>query len=571
MADLSVLIPARNEMFLARTIEDILKNMRGDTEIIAVMDGGWIDPPVPYHPRVTIIHHATPIGQRAATNEAARLSTAKFVMKCDAHCAFDEGFDVKLMADCEHNWLVVPRLYNLHVFDWRCNKCGWTNYQGPTPTKCPECDNTTDFERVILWQPRWNRRSDFMRFDTNLKFNYWGSYGSRPEAQGDIADTMSTLGACRFMHREYYWELGGCDESFGTWGQEGTEWACKVWLSGGRQVVNKKTWYSHMFRTQGGDFGFPYPLSGHQVDHARKRSRELFIENKWEKQVYPLSWLIDKFAPVPDWHDESGKEVLNKVNEAGRVFMASKSQVATKARFGIVYYTDNQLDPKIMQVCQDQLKNSVNGSPIVSVSLKPINFGDNIVLPLDRGYLTMFRQILAGLERLDCEYVFFAEHDLLYNPTHFQFVPTRSDTYYYNTNVWKVRLSDGHALHYDCKQTSGLCARRELLVQHYRQRVANTEAAWERYGGNTREFRNWIRRQGFEPGTHGRAEAVDRLGSETWQSEMSIIDIRHDGNLTPSRWSQDQFRDKRNCRNWIEADEVPGWGKIFIEGQCDGV
>ena len=34
--DLSILIPARNEMFLRRTIEDILEHMEGDTEIIAV-------------------------------------------------------------------------------------------------------------------------------------------------------------------------------------------------------------------------------------------------------------------------------------------------------------------------------------------------------------------------------------------------------------------------------------------------------------------------------------------------------------------------------------------------------
>ena len=45
--DLSILIPARNEMFLARTIEDILTNIEGNTEIIAILDGCWADPPIP--------------------------------------------------------------------------------------------------------------------------------------------------------------------------------------------------------------------------------------------------------------------------------------------------------------------------------------------------------------------------------------------------------------------------------------------------------------------------------------------------------------------------------------------
>ena len=39
--ELSILIPSRNEMFLAKTIEDLIENKRGKTEIIAVLDGQW--------------------------------------------------------------------------------------------------------------------------------------------------------------------------------------------------------------------------------------------------------------------------------------------------------------------------------------------------------------------------------------------------------------------------------------------------------------------------------------------------------------------------------------------------
>ena len=37
--DLSVILPGRNEMFLARTVEDVLAHAKGDTEVIAVLDG----------------------------------------------------------------------------------------------------------------------------------------------------------------------------------------------------------------------------------------------------------------------------------------------------------------------------------------------------------------------------------------------------------------------------------------------------------------------------------------------------------------------------------------------------
>jgi hypothetical protein len=93
------------------------------------------------------------------------------------------------------------------------------------------------------------------------------------------------------------------DEGHGSWGQFGTEVACKSWLSGGRLVVNKKTYFSHMFRTQGGDFGFPYELSGNAIDRAKKYSRELWLENNWKGAVKPFQYIIDKFAPIPDWHE----------------------------------------------------------------------------------------------------------------------------------------------------------------------------------------------------------------------------------------------------------------------------
>jgi glycosyltransferase involved in cell wall biosynthesis len=303
VAALSIIIPGRNEMFMARTVECVLANMRGDTEIIAVCDGFWPDPPIADHPKVNVIHFTEPVGQRRATNLGVRISGAKYVMKLDAHCTMDEGFDVKLMADCDGDWVVTPRLYNLHAFDWVCEKCGWRKYQGPTPEKCPTCESD-QVVRDIKWAPRLKCRSDFYRFDTGLQFKYWQHYERRKEAKADIADTMSFLGACFFTTRRHFQRIGCMDEKHGSWGQFGTELACKSWLSGGRLVVNKKTWFSHMFRTQGGDFGFPYKISGNQIERARKYSQDLWQNNKWDKAVRKFDWILEHFYPVPDWHDE---------------------------------------------------------------------------------------------------------------------------------------------------------------------------------------------------------------------------------------------------------------------------
>jgi hypothetical protein len=296
--DLSVLIPARCEMFLTKTDQNVLENAEADTEVIAVLDGYWPDPPLPDNPRVTVLHFTAPVGQRGATNAAARVSTAKFVMKLDAHSSVDKGFDRKLMAACEPDWTVIPRMYNLHAFDWECTKCGARYYQADPVPVC-KCEGT-EFKVVEVWKPRLARRTDFARFDNTMHFQYWRKYDRRPEAQGDIADVMSSVGACFFMHRDRFFELDGLDEAHGFWGQFGTEVACKSWLSGGRQVVNKRTWFAHMFRV--GKLKFPYPLSGEAQERARVYSRDLWLNNKWSKQTRPLQWLIDKFAPVPDWN-----------------------------------------------------------------------------------------------------------------------------------------------------------------------------------------------------------------------------------------------------------------------------
>lgn len=545
MASLSLLIPARQEMFLLRTIQDALANLRGDTEILAVLDGAWADPPIPDDPRVHLIYHPESIGQRAATNEAARISRADFVAKFDAHCAFDEGFDVKLMqpyvdGELGRDVTTIPRMFNLHAFDWMCDGCGHRTYQGPQPTACVQCQGASH-HREIVWKPRLNRGTDFARFDNTLHFQYFSSYKHRAAAQGDLADVMCHVGAGWMMRRDRYWELGGMDERHGSWGQMGVEVSCKSWLSGGRQVVNKRTWFSHLFRTQPG-FGFPYHMSERQAEAARQYSRKLWLENTWRGQVRPLSWLLEKFWPVPDWTDED----LGKLREKAQSFAPKVAKTPTK---GIVFYTDNRLDPVIASAVKTQLLRSLNGHRLVTVSLQPLEFGQNLVLPLERSRLSMFKQILAGLEALDTDIVFLCEHDVVYHPSHFDFTPPRQDVYYYNENVYKVDSRTGQAVFYWTKQVSGLCAYRSLLLDHYRRRVAVVEA------------QGYDHALGYEPGCHPPPRGLDAYVAERYMSEVPIVDIRHRHNLTQTRWDPSQFRNKATCQGWTLCDEIPGWGR----------
>jgi len=121
MSGLSVIIPSRNERFLAQTIDDLFAKAKGEIEIVVVLDGYWPEPQLKEDSRLVILHRGRARGLRRAVNSGVALAKFEHIMKIDAHCMFDEGYDVKLAADCESNWVAVPRRYSLDAENW-CRK-----------------------------------------------------------------------------------------------------------------------------------------------------------------------------------------------------------------------------------------------------------------------------------------------------------------------------------------------------------------------------------------------------------------------------------------------------------------
>ena len=219
---------------------------------------------------------------------------------------------------------------------------------------------------------------------------------------------------------------------------------------------------------------------------------------------------------------------------------------------GIVYYTDNLVDELIGDACRKQLKKCL--IDITSVSLRPIDFGSNIVLPLKRGYRAYFNQILTGIRASKAEYIFLCEHDWLYHMSHFDFTPPKKDIFYYNDNWWRVRAKDGYAIRYDTHLLPSICAHRDIMLEHYSKVVENIEKNGDKS--------SYIMSMGFEPGTHHRVERPTNYKAEGYNSAYPNIDIRHTTNLTKSRWKKSDFRSERNCRNWQETESIPGWGLV---------
>lgn len=226
---------------------------------------------------------------------------------------------------------------------------------------------------------------------------------------------------------------------------------------------------------------------------------------------------------------------------------------------GIIYYTDNRIDESLISnLCQKLILNS--NLPIVSCSLKPINFGKNIVLEnRQRSYPTMATQILTALENIDTENVFFCEHDVLYHKSHFDFIPPTKDIYYYNVNNWRWEYPKDRAISYDeLTSLSSLCCDRELAIKHYKHRLKLIDE-WGLDKIRSREPR-WARKFGYEPGTKKRRSGgVTNEDHVKRKSEYPNIDIRHSGTFSRPKVTLESF--KHRPTNWRETtlDNIPGW------------
>jgi glycosyltransferase involved in cell wall biosynthesis len=276
----SVLIPSRNEQFLKPTVTDLVAKAAGDVEVIVVLDGYWPDDwgnfSNQFKGKVHTIHRTESRGMRDGINSAARIARGRYLMKSDAHCSFEQGWDQILKADCDEDWVVVPRRDRLDPENWCLQQTG----------KPP-----IDYHYLSF---PWQKPGEL-----GMHGNVWGD---RAIDRHDllIDDEMSSQGSCWFTTKKHFDRIGGLpEEGYGTFVQEFQQLGLKTWLSGGRVVINKKTTYLHLHK--GKSRGRGYFISKGGMVKGTHWSADYWINNRWAERKYDLEWLIDKFWPVPSW------------------------------------------------------------------------------------------------------------------------------------------------------------------------------------------------------------------------------------------------------------------------------
>jgi glycosyltransferase involved in cell wall biosynthesis len=307
LAKLSVIVPARNELFLGKTVDDLLAKARGDVQVIVILDGFWPKPMPKEDPRLIIVHREKR-GMRASINAGVAIAKGEIIMKVDAHVMFSEGYDVALTAECDKDWIVIPRRYSLEV--------------ETEPWDVRRHRPFVDYEYLS-----WPWRPD-VRIERENGFGLHGwTWDERIASRINVLldETMTFQGSCWVMHREYFNRRIGVlsNEGYGTFIGEAQEIGLKAWLGGGKVMVNKKVWYGHLWKGQPyrdryrATYGIPYTRLGRtERDEGNRYSVDYWINNRWPERIHDIEWLVDRFWPVPSWPKDRSKWIPSITTQA---------------------------------------------------------------------------------------------------------------------------------------------------------------------------------------------------------------------------------------------------------------
>lgn len=308
MNRVSVIIPSYNCPYVAITVDRLFERAAGDVEVVVVLDNYIPNPPIRQRPNLIIIHNKEHLGMRASINMGVRYATSNHIMKCDDHCVFGIGYDEILVRDSEPHQIAIPQRYSLDIDTWDRRK------------------RPTAYEYAAYPY----RYLDSQRYGIGLYATKWlGEKGDNPINNGVsefyrreierehilIDEIMIFHGSCWFMPKVHFTAIGGLEEKlFTTLYQEPQELAFKTWLTGGRVVVNKNTWYAHMHKAKEPKDGKAIPNArGYKLDTTAMRKTERFgtwywMNDKCPVTRIPMAKLIEYFWPIPSWPENWQEE-----------------------------------------------------------------------------------------------------------------------------------------------------------------------------------------------------------------------------------------------------------------------
>ena len=217
----------------------------------------------------------------------------------------------------------------------------------------------------------------------------------------------------------------------------------------------------------------------------------------------------------------------------------------------ILYYTANRIDDGFASRIRQHLHQLIDGRVrIMSVSQKPIDFGDNICVGEDIGYSAWvcYYQILQGAKEARTPFVACAEDDSLYTWEHFGVRPP-GDSFHYNKNRWILEDTGEPRPRFRWRDRTAMCgcvAPTELLIR-------TLEEKFSKFPDPIRQTYDPRLRGWGEPGRYERVLHLPQVGITFFETELPILTLNHKKGLGGLRRPSINDKILLNLPPWDDA------------------
>jgi len=134
----------------------------------------------------------------------------------------------------------------------------------------------------------------------------------------------------------------------------------------------------------------------------------------------------------------------------------------------VIYYSSCREKPEFEQMIRDRILLTIGKTPLISVSQKPIDFGQNICVgDVGLSDYNIYRQMQIGCLAAKTKYVCTAEADCIYPPIgYFDFDPPEDWTSGHYTNVY-ILWKGSHVFRQKAFSLCALYGNREYLLSRF--------------------------------------------------------------------------------------------------------
>jgi hypothetical protein len=207
----------------------------------------------------------------------------------------------------------------------------------------------------------------------------------------------------------------------------------------------------------------------------------------------------------------------------------------------LIYYTSSRINEILGEnVRKTLIETSYGALPIISVSQKPLDFGNNVLFG-DFGIhvWNLYYQIMMGVERATTRWVVCCEDDILYPSEHLFYQPKHDDVFYYNTYKW---TTNGLVYWWRNRINMSTCiASRELMLKTLRKR-------FKEYPNKDHPKIRFF----SEPGKYEKHLGLPEVKRLKFNTKLPIVGFNHRPSLGGKR---------RINKTDVITPELPYWGK----------